>query len=53
MLDVKKRAGMNMIDATTSVREIVDEAIENYFPQDLKFPYQMISPQLRLRRLTI
>ena len=36
MLDVKKRAGMNMIDATTKVREIVDEAIENYFPQDLK-----------------
>ncbi len=36
MLDVKKRAGMNMIDATTQVREIVDEAIKNYFPQDLK-----------------
>ena len=36
MLDVKKRAGMNMIDATTQVREIVDEAIENYFPQELK-----------------
>ncbi|MBT8393619.1 MAG: efflux RND transporter permease subunit, partial [Bacteroidia bacterium] len=36
MLDVKKRAGMNMIDATTQVREIVEEAVENYFPQDLK-----------------
>jgi len=36
MLDVKKRAGMNMIDATTQVREIVNEAIENYFPKDLK-----------------
>jgi multidrug efflux pump subunit AcrB len=36
MLDVKKRVGKNMIDATTSVREIVDEAIGNYFPQDLK-----------------
>ena len=36
MLDVKKRAGMNMIDATTQVREIVDEAVSNYFPQDLK-----------------
>jgi len=35
MLDVKKRAGMNMIDATTQVREIVDEAIANYFPKDL------------------
>ena len=31
MLDVKKRAGMNMIDATTQVREIVDEAVSNYF----------------------
>ncbi len=36
MLDVKKRAGMNMIDATSQVREIVDKAIENYFPKDLK-----------------
>ncbi len=36
MLDVKKRAGMNMIDATTQVRDIVNEAIENYFPKDLK-----------------
>ena len=36
MLDVKKRAGMNMIDATSQVREIVDNAIENYFPKDLK-----------------
>ena len=36
MLDVKKRAGMNMIDATSQVREIVEEAIENYFPKDLK-----------------
>ena len=36
MLDVKKRAGMNMIDATSQVREIVEDAIENYFPKDLK-----------------
>jgi len=36
MLDVKKRAGMNMIDATSQVRDIVNEAIENYFPKDLK-----------------
>jgi len=35
MLDVKKRAGMNMIDATSQVRDIVSEAIENYFPKDL------------------
>ena len=36
MLDVKKRAGKNMIDATSQVRDIVDDAIENYFPKDLK-----------------
>ncbi len=36
MLDVKKRAGKNMISATTQVRAIVDDAIKNYFPQDLK-----------------
>ena len=35
MLDVKKRAGKNMIDATTQVREIVNKAIKNYFPKDL------------------
>lgn len=36
MLDVKKRAGKNMIDATGQVREIVDEAVANYFPKDLE-----------------
>ncbi|MBE9489237.1 MAG: efflux RND transporter permease subunit, partial [Bacteroidetes bacterium] len=35
MLDVKKRAGKNMIDATSQVRDIVTDAIENYFPKDL------------------
>jgi len=35
MLDVKKRAGKNMIDATSQVRDIVNDAIENYFPKDL------------------
>lgn len=36
MLDVKKRAGKNMIEATEKIREIVKEAEENYFPKDLK-----------------
>ncbi len=36
MLDVKKRAGKNMIDATSQVRVIVNDAIENYLPKDLK-----------------
>ena len=35
MLDVKKRAGKNMIDATNQVREIVANAKDNYFPKDL------------------
>ncbi|MEM9678847.1 MAG: efflux RND transporter permease subunit [Bacteroidota bacterium] len=36
MLDVKKRAGENMVDAADKVQVIVDDAIENVFPQDLE-----------------
>ncbi|CAM4085440.1 efflux RND transporter permease subunit [Zobellia nedashkovskayae] len=35
MLDIKKRSGKNMIEATTKVREIVKKEQENYFPADL------------------
>ncbi|MEO9892602.1 efflux RND transporter permease subunit [Aurantibacter sp.] len=35
MLDIKKRAGKNMIEATTSVRELVKIAQEEYYPADL------------------
>lgn len=35
MLDIKKRSGKNMIEATTKVRELVKEAQENYYPADL------------------
>ncbi|TXE12730.1 efflux RND transporter permease subunit [Seonamhaeicola algicola] len=35
MLDVKKRAGENMVDAADKIRVIVDDAIENVFPPDL------------------
>ncbi len=35
MLDIKKRSGKNMIEATTKVRELVKEAQQNYFPADL------------------
>ena len=35
MLDVKKRAGKNMIQATNSINEIVKDAKINVFPQDL------------------
>ncbi len=35
MLDIKKRSGKNMIEATTKVRELVAEAQKNYYPADL------------------
>ncbi|NAY91457.1 AcrB/AcrD/AcrF family protein [Muricauda sp. JGD-17] len=36
MLDVKKRAGKNMVAAAEQIQVIVDNAIKNVFPQDLK-----------------
>ena len=36
MLDVKKRAGKNMVAATDQAKVIVQNAIDNVFPQDLK-----------------
>lgn len=36
MLDVKKRAGKNMVDAAEQIKVIVQNAIDNKFPQDLK-----------------
>ncbi|MEQ8240447.1 MAG: efflux RND transporter permease subunit, partial [Cyclobacteriaceae bacterium] len=36
MLDVKKRAGKNMIEAARKIKLIIDDAQENYFPEDLK-----------------
>ncbi|MEQ9591126.1 MAG: efflux RND transporter permease subunit [Cyclobacteriaceae bacterium] len=35
MLDVKKRAGKNMIEAANKIRGIIAEAQADYFPQDL------------------
>ncbi|UII29953.1 efflux RND transporter permease subunit [Fulvivirga ulvae] len=35
MLDVKKRAGKNMIEAANSIREIIDEAKAEHFPPDI------------------
>lgn len=35
MLDIKKRSGKNMIEATTKVRKLVKEAQANYYPADL------------------
>ena len=36
MLDVKKRAGKNMVAAAEQIQVIVQDAIDNVFPQDLK-----------------
>jgi multidrug efflux pump subunit AcrB len=36
MLDVKKRAGKNMVDAAEKIEAIVKNATENVFPPDLK-----------------
>tara|TARA_R110002012_G_scaffold263456_1_gene446352 strand:+ start:198569 stop:202072 length:3504 start_codon:yes stop_codon:yes gene_type:complete len=36
MLDVKKRAGKNMVAAVEQIRVIVDKAVKDVFPQDLK-----------------
>lgn len=35
MIDVKKRAGMNMVEAAEKVQVIVNDAKDNYFPKDL------------------
>ncbi|GAA3778933.1 efflux RND transporter permease subunit [Corallibacter vietnamensis] len=35
MLDVKKRAGKNMVAAAEQIQVIVKDAVENVFPQDL------------------
>ncbi|MGS2727490.1 efflux RND transporter permease subunit [Psychroserpens sp. BH13MA-6] len=36
MLDVKKRAGKNMVAAAEQIQVIVQNAVENVFPQDLE-----------------
>ncbi|MCC4211562.1 efflux RND transporter permease subunit [Leeuwenhoekiella parthenopeia] len=36
MLDVKKRAGKNMIEAVESIKKIVKEEEANYYPESLK-----------------
>lgn len=35
MLDVKKRAGKNMVAAAEQIRVIVEDAVANHFPKDL------------------
>ena len=35
MIDVKKRAGKNMVEAAEQIHKIVNDAVENVFPKDL------------------
>lgn len=35
MLNVKKKSGKNLLDATDKVNELVKEAVQNHFPQNL------------------
>ncbi len=35
MLDIKKRSGKNMIEATTKIRELIKQEQKNYYPADL------------------
>lgn len=39
MLDIKKRSGKNMVEAVDGVKEIIEKAKENYFPEGLTFTY--------------
>jgi len=45
MLDVKKRAGKNMVDASEGIHKIVALAKENVFPADLNVTLQTINLQ--------
>ena len=36
MLDVKKRSGKNMVAAAEKIEVIVNDAVDNFFPQDLQ-----------------
>lgn len=36
MLDVKKRAGKNMVEAAQKIEKIIEDARENVFPQDVE-----------------
>ncbi len=39
LLDIKKRSGKNMVEANESIKQIVEEAQKNYFPDGLNITY--------------
>ncbi len=52
MLDVKKRSGTNMIQAVNSIKEIIKDAEENYFPSDLKISVSNDSSERTLNQVS-
>ncbi len=52
MLDVKKRAGTNMIQAVNSIKEIIKDNQENYFPSDLKISISNDSSERTLNQVS-
>ncbi|MEM0938859.1 MAG: efflux RND transporter permease subunit [Bacteroidota bacterium] len=52
MLDVKKRAGKNMIEVVATIKEIVEESKKNYFPPDLSISISNDSSERTLNQVS-
>lgn len=52
MLDVKKRSGTNMIQAVNSIKEIIKDSEENYFPSDLSITISNDSSERTLNQVS-
>ena len=52
MLDVKKRAGKNMIHAADEIRRIISDSRENYFPTDLEITISNDSSERTLNQVS-
>ena len=52
MLDVKKRSGTNMIQAVNSIKEIIKDAEQDYFPSDLKISVSNDSSERTLNQVS-
>ena len=52
MLDVKKRSGTNMIQAVNSIKEIIKDSQENYFPSDLSITISNDSSERTLNQVS-
>lgn len=52
MLDVKKRAGKNMIKAVNSIKSIIATAEKDYFPQDLQITVSNDSSERTLNQVS-